>query len=385
MMRVWPFRPGSEMTESLEWRTDVMRAAAAEERVSLRSVPRRTWALAHLFTAREYAAAQELVRAAEEFLVPDWAESVRLQGVPAGQAVAIAFDAACHDFAPGDAAILWHDVDAWERIEIVSAGETGVVAAQVLREWAPVRLMPLRRAVAPGGIEAQRITHRYAAAQVEMRVLDNVSDPASNYPQYRGLDVMTDCPKLAGSTLEESIAWPVEIVDGHVGTFRVFRDRAMPDAVFTMRWQVFDRCEYRALRRWLYSRKGRRKSFWLSSRNADFTPLVDLGSADDSIVVRPLLDAELLSPARESFDIEVVTAGGDSIRREVAEWEIDSDGRLVLSFDAAVGMDVAIGAVRRISYLRRVRFNADRIEISHRAGAGKQIAVPCIEIDSSWL
>lgn len=372
-MQVWPFPPLSEMTETLEWKTDVIRSKTAEQRIALREAPRRSYALKHMLTPQQYAAAEEMMRAAESFRVPDWTQIVRLDSVEAGSEVVIPFDGECLDF--GTEAIIWRSPQAWEAIEIDSTSD-GITAA-ISADWNNALLMPLRPAIAPGGLSAQRVSKDYISASVRMDVTENSDLGASDYPQYRGHDVMTECPKLEGE-LDDGISWPVEIIDSQLGRVDVIRDRRMPDVICTMRWRVFGDCDHARLRAWLHSRRGRQKAFWMSTRVADFLPAADIGAAAVTVTVEALPGLEALS--REEFDIEIVSTGGDEYRRQVVAWETDSDGRFVLQIDTPLGVVLPADDVQRISWLRCVRFNADRIELVHRAAAGVQVAVQCIEV-----
>lgn len=376
-MQVWPFAPLSEMTEVLEWKTDVIRSQSAEQRIALLEAPRRSYSLQHLLDAQHYASAQEMVREAEAFRVPDWTQVVRLDAVAPGSEVVIPFDAQCLDFVQGEQAILWRAPGAWEVIDIAAVSAGGITAA-VDRQWGAVRLMPLRAAIAPDGMTAQRVTRHWASVSIRLDITSNRDQGASTYSQYRGHDVMTDCPKLAGGSLDEGVSWPAEIIDSQLGRVDVIRARTMPDVVCTMRWRVYGHCDHARLRAWLHSRRGRQKAFWMSTRGADFIPATDIGALAITLTVGALPGLQAL--AREAFDIELATHAGDIFRRQVLSWFTDSDGRIVLELAEPLGVDVQADDVRRISWLRCVRFNADRIELVHRAAAGVQVAVQCIEV-----
>lgn len=376
-MQVWPFAPREEMTETLEWLTEVIRTQLSEQRIALRAAPRRSYGFSHVLDAQSYAAAQEMLRGSAGFLVPDWTQVARLMAVDAGADVEIAFDTACLDLRAGAQAILWSAPGAWEVIDVVAVAPSGITAT-VARSWGKVRLMPLRPARAPDGLSAQRLTRHYASASIRLDITENTSHAATSYPQYRGHDVMTDCPRIGGGGLDEGVVWPVEVVDNELGRVVALRERAVPDASFTMRWRVFGVCAIAGLRAWLHSRRGRQKAFWLSSRGRDFVPLVDVSAAATTVTVQAL--PGLAALARQSFDVELVTMTGAVIRRRVISWSADFAGRVVLQLDAAVGVTVQVSQVRRLSWLRCVRFNADRIELTHRAAGGVEVAIPCLEV-----
>lgn len=375
--QVWPFQPIKKLTEIREWRTDLLRAKSAEQRIALRREARRIFALDHRLDAQQYSSAQEIIRRFEDFLVPDWTQIVRVDVSPGSQ-VFIPFDADCYDSSAYDQAILWQGPGAFEVIDLIdmSSSDSGITAI-VSGTWTNVRLMPLLPAIAPDGFTAQRLTKQHASGSIRFDITNNPHDPATAYPQYRGHDVMTDCPKLAGG-LQESLAWPIELVDNETGLFYGLRDRIVPDATFTLRWRVFGLCAIRALRRWFDSRIGRQKAFWISSRGRDFELAQAIVAA--SLTIKILQLPGVLPLARNDFDIEIVTTAGIEIRRRVVSWVLSVGNTITLTLDAAVGVNIAVAAIRRISNLRCVRLNADRVEFVHQAAAGCEAAVTCIEV-----
>ena len=70
----WPFPAAREIMEVLEWRTDVLRAREAEQRIALRSRPREIVTFRHRLDTLGMARAAELARAgfAGEWLIPLW-------------------------------------------------------------------------------------------------------------------------------------------------------------------------------------------------------------------------------------------------------------------------------------------------------------------------
>lgn len=72
--RLWPFPAQRTVTEVLEWSTDVLITAAAEQRIALRSAPRSTLTFPHLVDAAALAEAAELGRAAplDDWTLPLW-------------------------------------------------------------------------------------------------------------------------------------------------------------------------------------------------------------------------------------------------------------------------------------------------------------------------
>jgi hypothetical protein len=89
---IWPFCPLDNMLEGMEWRTNVLRAFSAEQRIRLRDTPVRTFNHAYAWPAVDYEKARAMFREQHPgpFELPDWALAHRVS-VNAG-ASAIVFD-----------------------------------------------------------------------------------------------------------------------------------------------------------------------------------------------------------------------------------------------------------------------------------------------------
>ena len=123
-MSLWPFLPVGEVTEVLEWRTDVLRARASEQRFRLRERPRRQWHFEHLFDAEGQAGARALLRGSTSFQVPDWIRSIYAGPVSSGSSVSITMTTAGLGLVAGASVLLWGGLLNYEicTIESVSAG-----------------------------------------------------------------------------------------------------------------------------------------------------------------------------------------------------------------------------------------------------------------------
>ena len=76
---LWPFPASGEIVEVLEWRTDVLQARSAEQRIALRPRPRTIVTLRHRMDALGLARAAALARAdfAGPWDVPLWQQAVQ--------------------------------------------------------------------------------------------------------------------------------------------------------------------------------------------------------------------------------------------------------------------------------------------------------------------
>lgn len=382
MSQVWPFRPGAEMVEALSWQTDVIRSRAGEQRIPTRVHPRTDWHLRHPMTHRQFHAARAMARDGVEFVVPDWTTVVQAGAVSAGSSVTVSVDYSDTGLQASQQAVLWESEDKNELVEVEAAGADWIRFTSVSRDYTAARLLSVRSGFTPGGIQAQRPAGPIVSADITFALTDTLDDPASSYPTYRSYDLMTDAPVVADGAFDESVAWPLDVVDNSLGIPVPLSARTTPDEKTVMRWHVFTREETRALRRWLMSRSGSTTPFWYSSNGRDLDMAVAMGSASTSLRVYAL--PGLSDLVRAGLDIEIRTKAGAAHYRQVTAVTpaapIGGIDTLILTLASATGADIALDAVKRISLLRLVRFDADRIEMLHRAGAGCAVQVPCIEV-----
>lgn len=377
--QIWPFKPRAELLEVLEWRTDVLRPKSAEQRICLRVAPRRIFNLTHLMSDYEYSAGRAMIRSAQGaggFLVPDWGQRINLGPLSPSSEPVLNIDISGMDI--GGQAILWESPTNFEQVEILG-DSNGVALDAISNTYQNARFMPLWLAIAPEGLANSRGPARTNEASIAMEVTENSDLSDSVYPQYRAHDLMPDCPVVGGGRFDESIAWPVTRFDNQQSAPRTLRQRSLPDMRFQMRWHEFTGADAYTLRRWLHSRRGRQKAFWMSSRGRDFEPASAISGTTVTVFDLPGIARLGRSSA---FDIDITSTAGVSYYRRVSSTTAGSEisGRTTVDMTIDSGVALALPDIRRISVLRCARFDADRIVLRHRAAAGMDVQVPCVEI-----
>lgn len=380
MTQPWPFANAQETIEVLSWRTDVIRTKSAEQRIALRALPRRMLQVRHLFDHEAYAAARTMTRGAEAFLVPDWTQLMHIESVSAGSSVVIPADTTGVDLSPGDDVMIRRGNRLFEIAEVEAITASTITLDEVAAPVSKGLILPLLPAQAPEGLGAERPAGPWVSGSITFDVQHIPDISASDYPQYRGHDVMDVCPVVSSGSFGESVMWPVETIDADLGLSKHLRERTLPDERFMIRWHEFRRAGIHRLRKWLYSRRGKQKAFWASTFARDLTLANPIGASDTEINVFTL--PGIANLARTNFDIEIRSQEGASYYRQVTNAvpgsPVDGVSSLVLTLNASVG--VALATVRRISFMRCARFDADRVELLHRPGEGAACSVPCIEV-----
>lgn len=374
----WLFPVHPPMTEALEWQTDVIRTRTLEQRIALRSIPRRTLSLTHRVSPDQYLAARSAIRQSLQVTVPDWAQFERLSDLSAGSGVSLGLDPAAHTLQPGPA-LLWSGKSRTvsDQVNLSAVGNDIRIDALSESFTAPfiANLLPATATQGASGQHGSRLFHQI---DVDLELDDSADIADSEYPQYRGHDVLTDCPR-ASAGFEEPVAWMIQTFDNLSGRPVHIRQRAYPNAGFEMRWLAVDQRSRAALRRWLYSRRGRQRSFWMPSWSDDFTLSQPIAGSDTIIRMNNPLSLTSLGE-RPEIDIVIRETDGTDHYRQIVGATFSADF-IDLELSQFMGVNLSLSQVERISLLRHVRFNADRIEIEHGSRAeGVSLTVPLLEV-----
>jgi len=375
MSTAWPFEPLSGVIEELEWLTDIIFSKAGEQRIALRQAPRRTFNLSHILTDYQAMSARTLIMGAQAdggFLVPDWAQATDYGAQASGNNIPFTTPA---NVIMGDQALLWES-DVINEVVTITTDSNGT-HIDVTLAYTDALLVPLWPAESTDGLSIERNGAQLNAASIAFTATENMDVAATSYAQYLSNDIVPDCAKIEG--LSESVDWQASEFDNSTGIIEYIRSRTTADVKYTMSWRVITAAERYALLQWLHSRKGRQKVFWLSSRAHDFElSTATISGTTIAVYRRPGLTALDLA----DFHIDITNTAGESIYRRVtavtATTSLNGRARLSLTISASA----SVSNPRRISMMRLTRFDADRIELDHRAVEGTTVKVPCIEVSA---
>lgn len=377
---LWPFPAAQEITEVLEWRTDVLQSQAGEQRIALRARPREIVTFQHRCDALGMARASELVRAGfvDEWRVPLWHMAVQPTADVVQGATEIAVDTTGADFRVGDALAIAVDGSEASVAEIAAMEADRLILVEPLVAQLPaatvaatrIAVAPVRAGVlsAPVEIARRRQNDGMVTATFLLRDAPDLSAPVM--PTYLGRPVQTD-PSLTRAPLTASLRRAVEYVDNGFGPVLVepLRDLFERGEAITLKAQ--GAAERWALRRWLWSLRGRQASFWLPTwaRELQLRAAMTSGSA----LMRVVPVAGLAAYVGRAILLEMPS--GFRFRTITAAVADGADHRLTLS--SSLGEPVAIGV--KVHFLTLVRSDADRIEIRHGSVAS-EVTLPVVEV-----
>jgi hypothetical protein len=380
MLELWPFPAAQAITEVLEWRTDVLQSRAGEQRIALRPCPREIVTFRHRLDALGIARAAELVRAgfAGEWQVPLWHMALRPAADLVHGAVEIVLDASQSDFRSGGLAAIAVDgreavpvgTDAVHPDRLILSEPLGTQIPAPLVAVARIAVMPVRAGVLTSPVEITRRRQGDGTVTASFLLRDAPELAAPLLPTYLGRPVQTN-PSLVRAPLTASLRLAVDYVDNGFGPVVVepMRDLFERGEAITLKAQ--GPAARHALRRWLWSLRGRQASFWLPTWGHELQLREPMTAGSVLMRVAPVA-ALSAYPGRR---IMLEMPGALRFRSITAAVEDGPDHQLTISSN--LGEPVPTGT--KVHFLTAVRSDADRIEIQHGPVAS-QVTLPVVEV-----
>lgn len=378
--QLWPFAAARQVSEVLEWLTDILPAEQAEQRIALRPLPRETITLRHRLDALGMAEAAGLARGgyAGAWQVPLWHMAVRPSAALAQGSDEIAVDTTVTDFRAGDLVAIIVDAGRMATAEISAVSDEGLVLTTVLDSELPassvaahrVLLCPVREAILAGAVSVDRERTNLGTVEARFLLRDGQAPAALSLTEYQNRPVL-ETPSIVRRSLSSSLRRAVEFVDNGFGPVVVETVRDWFERGETVTRKAVGPAARWELRRWLYGLRGRQASFWLPTWGRDLQLRLSVSSGATMIYVAPV--GPLESYIGRSILVE--TTAGFRFRSITDAVESGSDHRLTLS--SSLGVSAALGTA--IHFMSPVRSDADRFEIQHGAVAS-EVTIPFVEV-----
>lgn len=378
---VWSFRANwrEPMSERLSFLTDVLTASeGAEQRRSLRPTPRRSFEADFLLTGPERTFWDLFVNklGGGEVTVPLYWEMVTLgSALTATVSNRIAFDTTYREwpYLEGRLALLMGKTALdYEVVEIASVDDDGVdLVAPVSRPWPKgTKLLPLRRAVLDQIGDLNHKTAGTATATVQFRVIGpNPWTPAADAsPMRNGLPIFLSEPNWV-EDLTAEVGRDIALLDTTVGRTYQVDSLGRVRLGQAHRWFLPGRQKLAGFRDLIYRHMGRAGAFWLPTFKADFRLAASAGSAATQITVENVGFFYTGGPTSGREYIAIKHDGGTILRKILSVVPGTTAATERLNLDAALGLALSPGQVRRISFADVARFDTDEFEIVHYGGA----------------
>ncbi|WP_128513635.1 MULTISPECIES: hypothetical protein [Tabrizicola] len=376
----WSFPAAQEIAEVLEWRTDVLTSRASEQRIALRPRPREIVTFRHRLDALGMARATEMARVgfAGDWQVPLWHMALQPNADLAQGVTEILLDTGVADFRSGELAALAVDGREAAAVAIASVQADRLILAEPLVLQLPgpvvaaqrVTVAPIRASALTSAIEVTRRRQGDGTVTASFLLRDAPDITAPVLPTYLGRPVQTD-PSLVRRPLTASLRRAVEYVDNGFGPVVAEPLRDVFERSETITLKAQGRIARHALRRWLWSLRGRQASFWLPTWGRDLQLRAAMTSGSTLVRVAPV--ASLPAYVGRAILLEMPTAL--RFRTITAATAEGADHRLTLSSN--LGEKVPL--MTKAHFLTPMRADADRVEIQHGAVAS-EVTLPLIEV-----
>lgn len=377
---LWPFPAAQEIMEVLEWRTDVLTSRAGEQRIALRPRPREIVTFQHKLDALGMARAAELARAgfAGDWHVPLWHRALQPNADLAQGATEILLDTGLADFRSGELAAIAVDGREAAAVAIASVQPDRLILAEPLVLQLPspalaaprITVAPIRAGVLTSAIEVTRRRQGDGTVTASFLLRDAPDFAAPALPTYLGRPVQTD-PSLVRRPLTASLRRAVEYVDNGFGPVVAEPLRDVFERSETITLKARGPAARHALRRWLWSLRGRQASFYLPTWGRELQLRAPMTSGSTLMRVAPV--ASLPAYVGRAILLEMPSAlRFRTITAAIAE---GADHRLTLSSN--LGEPVPL--TTEVHFLTAMRADADRVEIQHGAVAS-EVTLPVIEV-----
>lgn len=357
------------ISETLEWRTDVLKAFATESRRGVRQTP--TQAIdysVHVVAGERQQLEKSLERQTAAFGVPIWYEAQTVPSITAG-AVTIDVDTTVSDYRVNGLLFIFKDTANFESATITGISDTQITLKGATgNSYTAAQVMPMRIAyIASANIDRLHIDNNIVNMSFVVREYAAIA--AGAFTQYEGSDVLLD-PTVTLRSQKVSINQSRQWLDNGIGGMKPRRNESRSRILDSHEWVTSTIADKWVLRQWLFSRAGQRNAFYVPTFQNDYRLISSFAALDTSIQVST-------SGEVAPFDIFVKLQDGSTFLRRITQVVPDAIlAQEAWTFAVGFGVDVAVADIRLFSRVRFMRQTADRVELKHSAPLITQLNVP---------
>lgn len=360
--------------ESLEWKTNLMRAyAGQQQRVKLRGKPRRRIAFTYLLEeAQKGARFQSMTWGWQQrlFAIPVWMDQGALGAdLPVGSA-SIAASTTYLDFAVDGLVLLWRSYLEFEVVEVASFTSSLISLKKPTQlPWVKgTRVIPMRLGRMPNALEWARHTSTIAHVRVEWAFdpatgLGANRTLATGFPTYQGYEVLLESPD-SSQEMGEQAERDMDLVDFETGAVALDAHTTAPEFSRPYHWVIKGRQAIAKALAFFAAREGRAVPFWLPTFSQDLVQAQDAGAADTAIQVKNIQYSLYYALHPNRRDLAFFPVSGSAVLRRITGAAESS-----LEFEL-ISLDQSFGQIRKatdwkcISFLTFVTLEHDSLRIT---------------------
>ena len=356
------------VTETLEFLTTVGESPSAiEQRRGLRLTPRQYFEYQYILKGpeRTYFDLLTMRAGGSPCYLPIWHDVEVLAVEHAAGMTALGISSTYTEFMNCDAVMLGGTHD-YELVEILGRADTVVtLTTALINTWpAGTRVVPLKKVKLDQQPSTTRKTELIHVARVKFCSIEPNRTDAEPPLNTFGLQYVLETDPNEVDDLTYNYERVLSTLDNTMGlptlsdvTGRVLQQFA---------WWCRGRQEHHQLRGLFYSLDGRRVPVWVPTIYADFEPVTPIGAGDLAINVKRCGFTNLGGPGPQREYILIHLHNGTRYYRKITNSIILGDGTSERIFiDEAVGEDISLAQLNRISFLVLCRLDQDAVEIIH--------------------
>lgn len=373
-MQLWPFIPESDMKETLEWKTEVLRSQNGEQRIALRFFPRTTLLMDYILESHEYVKSSLLAKnfSLESFLLPFWKENYRL-GVVNPTDDVLLVDTTNRRFK--DKALVMDFNEEYRVVDILSMDSSSItLTEQIGKAFSNAVVVPLGYFKMSSPLDITKGSEDYYKAKARFISTDDYTYSGSiTFPLYLGEYVVTDRP-IVQSGIPEKFEREFSVIDNISGNLVYTADFDYPIATSEMLWSNINPEELYEVRYFLSEMKGKQGQFWIPSWNKDFVLDANVLAADDFMLVKD----NGIRNIQTVFHIAIILKTGTIYFNKVTDITSQSGSeRLAIT---PLGVDLTPEEIDRISIMTLMRSDSDKINIRYLPSGHSEIKIPLMEV-----
>lgn len=372
--KVFPFKPNwaSPVVETLEWKTDVLRARdGTEQRRALRQLPRRGFEFAIMLHGERSSMLEAYLYGWQNrhFALPVWTDRTRLTSQAVALATTLYANTYLIGFQIGGYALLYLNEKTYAVVNVTGVYSDRITVAEGAADAWPVGtiLMPLIVGHLNASVQTSRATGSVVQTSISLMGSGDTAWP--NIPEstasavYDGIEVVTDKPNWR-NRISNDFSYDFDTVDAGVGPVAYFDTEASARVIRQHQWFLKSREQIMEFRKLMGRLRGQCKTAWMPSWNDDFEIAASNSANQSTLVVKGTWFHSLVGTDTSRDRLAIRLPNGSTVyRRIIATAPNFTNDTTTVTLDSTLGVTVAPNDTSRVQLLLRCRLATDKIVI----------------------
>lgn len=360
---VMPERPKYPLKESLQWKTDIIRSFAGEQRIRLRDAPRQILSIESVISNQSYTKLKAVGYqwAHRVFAIPVWTDAILVPSIAAGSSI-IYLNTAYSDFRSFDILVIWNSETDFEAVETLNVYADRIeLKLPTSKQYTNAFVIPARFANTLRGLSFSRDGDATIRMSSDFTVRSNKNlESISSFSTYKSLPVLLDKP-LSSDKLTDLYIRDVDIMDNGSSSVHLDIKTSSVDVTSKMTFMTFNKQKAWEYRQFIHYLHGQQKTFFIPSWHDEFEITKDFSSTSTSVTIKNV--GFTLYYDNRFLYIESTTGSRAFCR--VLSSSITNDGDELLNLESTLGFSATVNQIKICCLLKYVRLNSDTVSIKH--------------------